>query len=191
MKKEILIYSLLILSCLGVFLLTLRFYHGTKDTFNQLTFEAHQLQQQVFALESDISFLKRHESELQFLKEKGWMIPKNRLLAQEVFEKASGSFDKTDFSFEPEQSLIKGNLYSYKITKIIWSCEAILDSDIFIFLENIFRDFPGILTLHKMTLSRGESLAESSLLGLDQWISPHFILGNLTFEWTAMERSCP
>ena len=119
------------------------------------------------------------------------MIPKNRLLAQEVFEKASKNFDKTDFSFEPEQSFIKGNLYSYKITKIIWSCEAILDSDIFIFLENIFRDFPGILTLHKMTLSRGESLAENSLLGLDQWISPHFILGNLTFEWTAMERSYP
>ena len=70
MKKEILIYSLLILSCLCAFLLTLSFYHGTKDTFNQLAFEAHQLQQQVFALESDISFLKRHESELQFLKEK-------------------------------------------------------------------------------------------------------------------------
>lgn len=189
MKKEILIWSLLILSCLSVFLLTLNFYHETKNAFNQLTFEAHKLQQQVFALESDISFLRRHESELQFLKEKGWMIPKNRLLAQEVFEKASESFGKTNFSFEPEQSLLKGNAYSYKITKIIWSCEAILDSDIFIFLENIFRKFPGILTLHEITLSRGDAITETSLLALNQGSSPHFILGSLIFEWAAMERS--
>jgi len=191
MKKEILIWSLLTLSCLGVFLLTLNFYHETKSAFNQLTSEAHELQQQVFALESDISFLRCHESELQLLKEKGWMIPKNRLLAQEVFEKASESFGKTGFSFEPEQSLLKGNAYSYKITKIIWSCEAILDSDIFIFLEDIFREFPGILILHEMTLSRGDALTENSLLALNQGASPHFILGNLIFEWAAMDRSDP
>ncbi len=152
MKKKILIWLLLTLSCLGVFLLTLNFYHGTKTAFNQLTSDVHKLQQKVFTLESNISFLRRHESELQFLKEKGWMIPRNRLLVQEVFEKASKSFGKTDFSFEPEQSLLKGDTYSYKITKIIWSCEAILDSDIFIFLEDIFREFPGILILHEMTL---------------------------------------
>lgn len=191
MKKEILSWSLLTISCLSVFLLTLNFYDGTKGTFDRITFEAHKLQQQAFALEGDISFLRRHESELQFLKEKGWMIPKNRLLAQEVFEKASESFGKTDFSFEPEQSLLKGNAYSYKITKIIWSCEAILDSDIFIFLENIFRDFPGILTLHEITLSRGDALTENSLLALNQGTSPPFVLGNIIFEWTAMERSDP
>jgi hypothetical protein len=191
MKKEILILSFLTLSCLGVFLLTLNFYHETKSAFDQLTSEVHKLQQQAFALEGDISFLRRHESELQFLKEKGWMIPKNRLLAQEVFEKTSETFDNTEFSFEPEQSLLKGDTYSYKITKIIWSCEAILDSDIFIFLEGIFRDFPGILTLHEMTISRGDALTETSLLALNQGTSPHFILGNLIFEWTAMDRSDP
>jgi hypothetical protein len=191
MKKKILIWLLLTLSCLGVFLLTLNFYHGTKTAFNQLTSDVHKLQQKVFTLESNISFLRRHESELQFLKEKGWMIPRNRLLVQEVFEKASKSFGKTDFSFEPEQSLLKGDTYSYKITKIIWSCEAILDSDIFIFLEDIFREFPGILILHEMTLSRGDALTESSLLALHQGTSPHFILGNLIFEWVAMDRSDP
>lgn len=189
MKKEILIWSLLTLSCLCVFLLTLNFYHGTKSDFNQLTSAVHKLQKQVFALESDISFLKHHQSELQFLKEKGWMIPKNRLLAQEIFKKASDEFGKVEFSFEPEQSLLKGDTYSYKITKIIWSCESILDSDIFIFLENIFQDFPGILILHEITLSRGEALTEASLLALNQGSSPHFILGNIVFEWVAMDRS--
>ncbi|MBX9620948.1 MAG: hypothetical protein K2X28_02795 [Alphaproteobacteria bacterium] len=191
MKKEVLVLSLLTLSCLSIFLLTLNFYHETKSAFNQLTSEAHKLQQQVFALEGDIAFLKRHENELQFLKEKGWMIPKNRLLAQETFEKASKGFGKIDFSFEPEQSLLKGDMYSYKITKIILNCEAILDSDIFIFLEDIFRDFPGILTLHEITLSRGDALTETSLFALSQGASPHFILGNLIFEWAAMDRSNP
>lgn len=191
MKKKILIWTFLTLSCLGVFLLTLSFYHGTKSTFNRLTSEIHKLQQQAFALEGDISFLRHHESKLQFLEKKGWMIPKNRLLAQEVFEKASENFCKVDFSFEPEQSLLKGDTYSYKITKIIWSCKAILDSDIFIFLEDIFREFPGILTLHEITLSRGDALTENSFLALNQGAFPHFILGNLIFEWTAMDRSNP
>ncbi|MBY0272543.1 MAG: hypothetical protein K2X02_03905 [Alphaproteobacteria bacterium] len=191
MKKEIFIWPLFILSCLGIFLLTLNFYHGAKSTFNQLTSKVHQLQQQAFALEGDISFVRRHENELQFLKEKGWVIPKSRLLAQEVFEKASESFDKTEFSFEPERSILKNDMYSYKITKIIWSCEAILDNDIFIFLEAIFSKFPGILILHEITLSRGEVLTGSSLLALNQGASPHFILGNIIFEWVAMDRNNP
>ncbi|MBX9786706.1 MAG: hypothetical protein K2Y08_05150 [Alphaproteobacteria bacterium] len=190
MKKEILIWPLLIISSLGIFLFTLDFFHGAKSVFDRLTSEVHKLQQQVFTLENDISFLRCHKNELQFLKEKGWMIPKNRLLAQEVFEKASKRFEKTEFSFEPEQPLSKGS-FSYKTTKIIWSCEAILDSDIFIFLEDIFRDFPGILTLHEITLSRGDALTKTSLLALNQGNSPHFILGNLIFEWTAMDRSDP
>lgn len=178
MKKEILIGTLFTLSCLGIFLLTFSFYHRSKSTFDHLTSETHKLQHEVFSLEADIVFLRHQEGELKFLETVGWLIPQGRLLAQEMLEELGEKFDKVDYIFEPEQIIAKGGSYSYKSTKILWSGEALFDTDIFDFLEDIFRKFPGILTLQEMTLSRREE-------------PQYLIQGKLIFEWTAFNGEVP
>jgi hypothetical protein len=178
MKKEILIGALFTLSCLGIFLLTFSFYHRSISSFDHLTSETHKLQHEVFYLEADIAFLRHQERELKFLETAGWLIPQSRLLSQEMLEELGKNFDKVDYIFEPEQIIAKGGSYSYKSTKILWSGEALFDSDIFDFLEDIFSKFPGILTLQEMTLTRSEA-------------PQRFILGKLIFEWTAFKREAP
>jgi hypothetical protein len=178
MKKEILIRALFTLSCLGIFCLTFSFYHGTKSTFDRLTSETHKLQHEAFSLEADIAFLRHQGRELKFLETAGWLIPQSRLLAQEMLEKLGKNFDKVDYIFEPEQIIAKGGSYSYKSTKILWSSEALFDTDIFDFLEDIFEQFPGILTLQEMTLSKINT-------------PKRFILGKLIFEWTAFNGEVP
>lgn len=172
MKKEILIGALFTLSCLAVFFLTFSFYHGNKSSFDRLTSDTHKLEQEAFSLEADIAFLRHQERELKFLEAAGWFNPQNRLLIQKIVQSLGKNFDNVDYIFEPEQIIAKGGPYSYKSTKILWSGEALFDSDIFDFLEDIFEQFPGILTLQEMTLSRINT-------------QKRFILGKLIFEWTA------
>ena len=178
MKKEILIGALFTLSCLSIFLLTFSFYHRSKSSFDHLTSDTHKLQHEAFSLEADIAFLRHQERELKFLETRKWLIPQSRLLAQEILEKLGNNFDKVDYIFEPEQIIAKGGSYSYKSTKILWSSETLFDTDIFDFLEDIFRKFPGILTLQEMTLLRIDA-------------PQRFILGKLIFEWTAFKGEAP
>ncbi len=165
---------------------TLNFKNVQSTNFIKSTTEKRALQIQIKSLEDDLIFLRRHQKELEFLFEKGWFIPKNRLIAGDVLEKLRGSLNNIQYTFEPETIKCLEETYTFKSTKIVLEVRALLESDIYAFLNRVSDKFPGILTPQEIILTRGEELSEKTLLMLRQNKRPDFVRGKLVFEWFAM-----
>lgn len=164
-------------------------FRETQEThFNRIKMEKLSLQKKIRALENDIAFVKDHQKELDFLVSKGWFLPKNRLIAGEILEKLRGSLNKVHYTFEPENAKNMGEEYAFKVTKIVLEVAALLDSDVYEFIQEILKEFPGILIPLEFTLTRGEEINEKNLLALRQKDGPNFIDGKLIFEWFALKK---
>ena len=190
MRKAPLIWILLLVSCCFS-LVPGWYYQKSQNKFANATTENLHLQQEMITLERHMAFLKAHENELHFLETKGWITPTNRLLAQNILEKTGAHFDMVDYSFEPEQDLDLDETHSYKNTQIIWTCASLLDSEIFSFFEELQKQFPGILTLNEMTISRQAEINEVTLLAIRNQEKPHFIIAKLVLDWTTLKKDTP
>lgn len=188
MKKEPLIQIVLLLSLCGLSGGIGWLYGKAKNKFVNANNENLYLQQELITLESHMAFLRVHEKELQFLEKKGWITPTNRLLAQDVLERVGAHFDEVDYSFEPEQELELDGTHFYKNTKIVWTCATSLDSEVFSFLEELQKQFPGILTLNEMTLFRQGKINETLSLAFRSPEKPHFITAKLILDWTTLKK---
>ncbi|OJW51046.1 MAG: hypothetical protein BGO67_11990 [Alphaproteobacteria bacterium 41-28] len=145
-------------------------FKNTQETyFTQSATEKNTLQRHLKILEDDLTFLKIHQKELDFLAEKGWFISKSRLIAGEVLEKRRGSLNDVRYTFEPE-TLREAN--NFKVTKIVVEVGALLDTDIYEFVESLLEGFPGILRPNEFILEKG--------------VHPNFVVGKLVFEWVSM-----
>jgi hypothetical protein len=140
--------------------------------FTKVTTEKRNLQRHLKALEDDLTFLKVHQKELDFLVGKGWLTPKNRLVAGEVLEKQHGSLNSVQYTFEPESIKNLDEDHTFKVTSIVMEIGALLDTDIYEFVDSLLEEFPGILRPHELTFEKGEH--------------PNFVVGKLVFEWFAL-----
>ena|SRR3990167_1839783 len=164
------------------------FYERAQTDLKRAQTETLELHQKLATLQRELNFLQTHEKELKFLQERGWFSPTNRLKAQAILEHLNGPFDNTDYTFEPEQSIdLEGNHF-YKNTQILWTGEAFLDSDVYSFLEDLQKEFPGILTLEEMTLIRQGEIEGLTLSTLEK---PHFIKARLLLNWTSQGSEHP
>jgi hypothetical protein len=145
-------------------------FKTTQETyFTQLATKKNTLQGHLKNLEDDLTFLKTHQKELDFLAEKGWFVPKSRLIAGEVLEMLRSSLNNVRYTFEPETLKEAGH---FKVTKIVLEGGALLDTDIYEFVEALLEEFPGILRPNELILEKGEH--------------PNFVVGKLVFEWVSM-----
>src|ERR1700722_718533 len=78
------------------------FYETQKKNFEKIQTEHKSLQRSLKTLEDDLTFVKDHQNEINFLAAKGWFVPKNRLIAAEVLEKLQSSLNDVQYTFEPE-----------------------------------------------------------------------------------------
>lgn len=134
-------------------------------------------------LEEELCFLNHHKQTLTFLEKKGWFTPSNRLIAAEKIKEAAVSLNKINFTFEPEEIEEHKTGYSFRITRLILETSALLDTQVYDFIENILRSFPGILMLRKLSLARDEPFNFSAL---NQNKQLNFVRGEIIFEWVAM-----
>lgn len=186
MKREFLL--ILGLSCafiLGLWA-AIDFKNTQETLFTKSRTEKRSIQSQIKSLEDDLTFLKAHQKELDFLVEKGWFIPKSRLVAGEILEKRGGSLNDVQYTFEPESIKSLGDDHTFKVTNIVVEGGALFESDIYAFLNGLLDTFPGILRPHEFILSRGEEVNEKSLLALRQKERPNFVVGKLVLEWFVM-----
>lgn len=137
------------------------------------------LQKEDETLQNDVSFIKKSQTELDFLDHKGWFIPQNRLIAMESIEQLKYLLNDVKSTFEPETIITLEDRYTYRVTKIILEVKAFFDQDIYIFIEELLKNFPGILVPHGLTLTREEEVYESPSLST-------LIVGELVFEWHAL-----
>ncbi|MBY0501808.1 MAG: hypothetical protein K2P93_07390 [Alphaproteobacteria bacterium] len=155
------------------------FYLSQKAQFVEVQAELLSLQKENRTLREDVSFIKSSQTELNFLNQKGWLTPQNRLIAMESIEQLKYLLNEVKTTFEPENIITLENKYTYRVTKIILEVKARLDQDIYIFTDDLLTNFPGILVPHELTLTREEESYESPT-------PSSFIAGELVFEWYAL-----
>lgn len=186
MKKELLLWAGFGFGMILSLWVSLDFQETQKALFQKAKTEQSALQNNVKALRDDLIFIKDHQKEFNFLIEKGWFIPKSRLIAGEVIEQLQSSLNEVQYIFEPESTQNLKESHTFKVTKVVMEVGALFESDVYAFVEALIENFPGILSLHELSLTRGEEINERSLLALRNNEPPNFVVGKLVFDWFSM-----
>lgn len=180
MKKEWLLWTGFGLGIIVSLWICIDFQQTQKGKFLKSLSTFNNLKINLNALKDDLRFLKANQKKINFLVSKGWMIPHSRLIASETIENLKGNLNEIHYTFEPETIKNLETNHIYKITKIVIDVGALLESDIYAFVENMLEDFPGILILHELMLAREE---EVNSMTLSAHNVPNFVVGHIIFEW--------
>lgn len=166
---------------------TAHYFQQTQKTdFNKTKAELDSFKKNLRTLEEDLAFVTQYHKKLQFLVTKGWFLPQNRLIAGEKINEEKGSLNSLRFTIDPESLTGTDDRYSFKTSKITFEIEALLDKYIYAFASNILKNFPGILMLRRISLSRNDKINERTLSALRQHKRPNFVVGEIICEWMAM-----
>ncbi|MBY0293616.1 MAG: hypothetical protein K2W92_10075 [Alphaproteobacteria bacterium] len=188
MNKELILWvvcgSGLVFSLWGA----LDFQKTQKTYFQTMITEKANLQRNVKDLKKDLLFIKTHQKELTFLTQKGWLFPHNRLIAIESLEELCHSLSEVSYTFDPENLKTFGENSTFKVTKIVFEVGALLDTDIYDFMDRLLENFPGILIPHELTLSRSAPVNEKNLFSLRKEETFSFMTGKLIFEWVSIKK---
>ncbi len=186
MKKDLFIWSMLWCGSGLILLWSVQFQHNHHDTYKKIHSEWDYLRKKIRIVENHNAFFKKNQNEITFLQEKGWFIPKNRLIANEVFGKLNNSLNNMRYIFEPEIIKKIEGIYIFRVTQIYLEGDAFLDMHIYMFLQEIFKKFTGVLRTKEIILTRGDELDKDSLLALKENKKPQFMQGKFVFEWISM-----
>lgn len=140
--------------------------------FDKNAAEYKNLKKSVDTIKKELDFLKQHQKEFEYLKEKGWMQPKSRLIAGNSLEEISDSLSKINYRFEPEVTKRLEDKYLFTVTQMTIDVEASRDTDIYDFMERLLENFSGIVRVSELILKRDQD--------------DHMIVGRLIMEWMAM-----
>lgn len=173
--------SFLLILCLVIY-----YQQTQKIYFDQISLKHHTLQKDLKLLKNDLDFLEKNHSQLNDLINKGWFLPKNRLMAGENIYNRGSSFNALRLTIEPETIKNINSECSLKISKIIIEIDALLDIHLYDFTKNILKNFPGILILRKFSVSRQE-IINNNLFALREKRRPHVVTGEIICEWISME----
>lgn len=143
------------------------FHHALK-TFTVFQYKTQDLKEK-------LAFLESHQEEIHFLNEKGWMTPKNRLIAAEFLENLHLLLPEISYQFSPETIKEVTNNLFFKVTRISFETRSPFDVEAYAFIAALLRQFPGILILRSFTLRRQEE-------------EPPYIQGTVIADWIAMDK---
>lgn len=173
MRYETFAWIGLSLGCGGVFWIALDFRETQEQSFQKANREKHMVQEEVRLMREDLAFLESHQKDIHFLRDKGWFVPKNRLVAGEFLEKICPLLKKVSYRFDPEtvKSFTDGR--AFKVTQITLKGESSGDVEMYTFVDRLLKDFPGILIPREVTLARDNE-------------APPLMRGKFIFDWVSM-----
>lgn len=177
----------LLLPLLIGFIAALYVQYSQKEDFHKITEALQALQKERLSLKNDLVFLKKHEKQLTFLIKKGWLRPVSRLSGAKVLKEWGDALNTLSFTIEPESLQRMDDGYTFKVSRIIFKTESLTDNDIYDFISNISKNFPGILVLRKISIRRHEKLNALTLSALRQRKRPPFIVGEIICDWVTMQ----
>ena len=177
-KKKLISGGLISIIFIG-FLGAANFAFNQKRAFEKIWSESNHLNLEIKNLQEDITFFNSHKKEINFLISKGWLAPISRLIAADKIKEVQGNLKELHVTFEPETTINLGSPYTYKTSKIVIIFTSDFEKDIYIFIEKLIDEFPGILMFHELILSENEK-SEGQTEAL--------MLGQLTLNWISMDR---
>lgn len=148
---------------------SLIFYWTQQSKFQETITTTHTFKEDLQNQKRNMSFLKIHEKELNYLNSKGWFFPKNRLIAAEKLELLQGNLKIIEIIFEPESQETFNSSFVFNVTKILIQFKAFAEEDIYIFMDKLLKEFPGVLVLHELHENREEEMLRGHLIF--NWIS--------------------
>lgn len=158
--------------CLGLWKV-IEYRKFQEASYQKCLIEMNTLQNQLKVLQEDQAFLRDHQSDLKRLSLKKFYRSEHRLIAGKCIEEVGKTLSALQYTFEPERTVVH-EAYSYRVTKIVIDIAALLDTEVYVFIEKLLHDFPGILHLSDVNL----------VLNTDG--PPPYIKGKLAFEWYTM-----
>lgn len=154
MTKENLIWAGLILGCAVGLWSAISSRKIQEEYFKQTQTENLSLQKKAMDLKNSEDFMKRHEKEMSYLTEKSWFSPENRLTVGDFLSHLAPLLKRFSYQFDPE--IIKNFRadMAFRVTQINFEAEADTDLDLYKFLDELMKEFPGILLPRELILTR-------------------------------------
>lgn len=147
-----------------------------KAHFSKVNGDHENLRRQLKELEKDLAFANRYQKDLALLVEKGWFVPQSRLIAAVTIEQLSSILPHVRYTFEPEKITKGEGNQTYKVTSLTFVIGALLDTDIYVFLQVLLEKFPGVLCPRELMLTRKDVTQEEE---------PTFVEGTLVLDWVS------
>jgi hypothetical protein len=154
MIKENLIWIGLTFGCALGLGSAITFRKIQESYFNQINGEMFSFQKKVQDLKKVRDFVSAHQKEIDYVTEKSWISPINRLIAREFLETLSPLLKKLSYRFDPETIKNFRDDRDFRVTQISFETEADTDVDLYMFLDELMKDFPGILIPRDLTFTR-------------------------------------
>lgn len=187
-KAHLFIRTPLVLLTLGIGIFCAAFYEHQlqKDCLHKAEETYQSFQKKLGAMDEDIGFLNENHQKLQFLVQRGWLIPKCRLMGGIEINRWKADLNEVHFRIEPEIIKETEGGYIFRVSRVIIEASALLDTSLYDFSEKILKNFPGMLVLHKLVVRRNALVNEPNLPVSTQNKRPSFVTGELIFDWFAM-----
>jgi hypothetical protein len=160
-----------LLCSVGMLWISHLFRTSKENEYNHILFQNEFLEKTMKQFKIDQAFLLEHKSTLAQLKTKKWTQPESRVYAGRFIEDISHGFEKIEYAFKPQKQLSLDTGINYKVTEIVIRVLSYSDSEIYSFIETMIQDFPGILFLSELELTRRDG---SNFPCIE---------GKLTFDW--------
>lgn len=173
MKRETLMWIGLGMGCVVGLYMAIDFRETQEEDFHKANIEKNILQKKLKTGKESLAFLASHQKEIDFLKDKGWVVPNNRLVAVEFLENLLPLLKKVSYRFDPETVKNLADDTSFKVTQMTFEAESALDIEMYAFIDTLLKDFPGILVARELSLTRQDE--------------PSLMKGKFVFEWVAMK----
>ncbi len=173
MKKEGFLWVVLSFGCIIGLWVATHFREVEENYFLKINSEHTILQKRTRELKKDLEFMRSHQNEIDYLFEKSWFFPKNRLLVGEFLESLRPLLNRVSYRFDPETVKNLNEEGSFKMTQIFFEGDSPNDVELYTFLDHLCNEFPGILIPRDLVFTRQNE-------------PPHGVQGKFIFEWYAM-----
>ena len=165
----------------------------TRTQLNRVDGQISELRGKIAALKQESAFLEGNLSKYQELKEGGLFMDQNRFTINRLLQDMRGKAEIPNFSFTIENSAKVPNAdaesMGYNLVSSRINVEKIvspLDSNIYVFLQNIGSAFPQHTRLEKFYIKRVADVNERTLSDIVEGRPAGFVSANIYFDWMTL-----
>jgi len=169
----------LLIGLLAALLIILNWLESLKDERDNLQGSIQQLESQNGTLKSDLAYLKENQKRYDALVTGGWHTTLDRFKAGQKIEELSSNLNQIGYTIHtPEEGMEGTTRHKTNLT-----FTALLDSDVFDFLDTLSKDFPGLVQFRDITLVRQASITDDILKDIRDGLKPDLVVGEVQLDW--------